>query len=189
MEFAEEGGEGPTPYEVLLQAAMDGDSALFTRQDSVEETWRIMMPLLEHPPPRTATRRAHGDRRRPMTVAAGSAVGTDLGGVMSSTKAKKNAQHDGNAAEVARRRRVASCRRAPRRRRLHADRRLRIPVGLPHRRVVAPDGTIDWLCSRGSTPPACSDHCWTAVRVRSASARSGSTFRAGATTSPVRTRS
>jgi glucose-6-phosphate 1-dehydrogenase len=51
MEFAEEGGEGPTPYEVLLQAAMDGNSAPFTRQDSVEETWRIMMPLLEHPPP------------------------------------------------------------------------------------------------------------------------------------------
>ena len=51
MEFAEEGGEGPTPYEVLLQAAMKGNSAPFTRQDSVEETWRIMMPLLEHPPP------------------------------------------------------------------------------------------------------------------------------------------
>jgi glucose-6-phosphate 1-dehydrogenase len=51
MEFEQEGGEGPTPYEVLLQAAMEGNSALFTRQDSVEETWRIMMPLLEHPPP------------------------------------------------------------------------------------------------------------------------------------------
>jgi glucose-6-phosphate 1-dehydrogenase len=51
MEFAEEGGEGPTPYEVLLQAAMDGDSTPFTRQDSVEETWRIMAPLLEAPPP------------------------------------------------------------------------------------------------------------------------------------------
>jgi glucose-6-phosphate 1-dehydrogenase len=51
MEFAEEGGEGPTPYEVLLQAAMDGNSAPFTRQDSIDETWRIMMPLLEHPPP------------------------------------------------------------------------------------------------------------------------------------------
>jgi glucose-6-phosphate 1-dehydrogenase len=51
MEFAEEGGEGPTPYEVLLHAALEGDSAPFTRQDSVEETWRIMMPLLEHPPP------------------------------------------------------------------------------------------------------------------------------------------
>jgi glucose-6-phosphate 1-dehydrogenase len=31
MEFAEEGGEGPTPYEVLLHAAMEGNSALFTR--------------------------------------------------------------------------------------------------------------------------------------------------------------
>ncbi|HEY3728826.1 MAG TPA: glucose-6-phosphate dehydrogenase [Solirubrobacteraceae bacterium] len=51
MEFAQEGGEGPTPYEVLLQAAMAGNSALFTRQDSVEEAWRIMRPLLEHPPP------------------------------------------------------------------------------------------------------------------------------------------
>ena len=37
-----EGGEGPTPYEVLLQAAMAGNSTRFTRQDGVEETWRIM---------------------------------------------------------------------------------------------------------------------------------------------------
>jgi glucose-6-phosphate 1-dehydrogenase len=51
MEFALEGGEGPTPYEVLLQAAMDGDSTPFTRQDSVEEAWRVMAPLLEASPP------------------------------------------------------------------------------------------------------------------------------------------
>jgi glucose-6-phosphate 1-dehydrogenase len=51
MEFAEEGGEGPTPYEVLLQAAMVGDSTRFTRQDGVEEQWRIMQPLLDAPPP------------------------------------------------------------------------------------------------------------------------------------------
>jgi len=51
MEFAEEGGEGPTPYEVLLHAAMVGDSTRFTRQDGVEETWRIMQPLLDAPPP------------------------------------------------------------------------------------------------------------------------------------------
>jgi glucose-6-phosphate 1-dehydrogenase len=51
MEFAEEGGEGPTPYEVLLHAAMIGDSTRFTRQDGVEETWRIMQPLLDSPPP------------------------------------------------------------------------------------------------------------------------------------------
>jgi glucose-6-phosphate 1-dehydrogenase len=47
MEFAAEGGEGPTPYEVLLHAAMMGDSTRFTRQDGVEETWRIMQPLLD----------------------------------------------------------------------------------------------------------------------------------------------
>ena len=51
MEFAEEGGEGPTPYEVLLHAAMVGDRTHFTRQDGVEETWRIMQPLLDSPPP------------------------------------------------------------------------------------------------------------------------------------------
>jgi glucose-6-phosphate 1-dehydrogenase len=50
MEFAEEGGEGPTPYEVLLQAAMVGNITRFTRQDGVEETWRIMQPLLDSPP-------------------------------------------------------------------------------------------------------------------------------------------
>ena len=51
MEFAEEGGEGPTPYEELLHAAIVGDSTRFTRQDGVEETWRIMQPLLDAPPP------------------------------------------------------------------------------------------------------------------------------------------
>jgi glucose-6-phosphate 1-dehydrogenase len=51
MEFAAEGGEGPTPYEVLLHAAMNGDSTRFTRQDGVEETWRVMQPLLDAPPP------------------------------------------------------------------------------------------------------------------------------------------
>jgi glucose-6-phosphate 1-dehydrogenase len=50
MEFAEEGGEGPTPYEVLLHAAMLGRASRFTRQDGVEETWRIMQPLLDKPP-------------------------------------------------------------------------------------------------------------------------------------------
>ena len=51
MEFAAEGGEGPTPYEVLLHAALVGDTSRFTRQDGVEEAWRIMQPLLDAPPP------------------------------------------------------------------------------------------------------------------------------------------
>jgi glucose-6-phosphate 1-dehydrogenase len=51
MEFADEGGEGATPYEVLLHAALIGDAAAFTRQDSVEESWRVLQPLLDSPPP------------------------------------------------------------------------------------------------------------------------------------------
>jgi len=51
MEFAVEGGEGPTPYEVLLHAALIGDSKRFTRQDGVEQCWRVMQPLLDGAPP------------------------------------------------------------------------------------------------------------------------------------------
>ena len=50
MTFDREGGEGATPYEVLLHAAMEGVGAPFTRQDSIEETWRIIQPLLDAPP-------------------------------------------------------------------------------------------------------------------------------------------
>jgi glucose-6-phosphate 1-dehydrogenase len=51
MEFSNEGGEGATPYEVLLHAAMTSQTIRFTRQDSVEEQWRIMQPLLDAAPP------------------------------------------------------------------------------------------------------------------------------------------
>jgi glucose-6-phosphate 1-dehydrogenase len=51
MEFAEEGLEAATPYEVLLHAAMIGDSLRFTRQDSVEAAWRVVQPLLDNSPP------------------------------------------------------------------------------------------------------------------------------------------
>jgi glucose-6-phosphate 1-dehydrogenase len=51
MEFAAEGGEGATPYEVLLHAALAGQSTRFTRQDAVEETWRVFQPLLDSLPP------------------------------------------------------------------------------------------------------------------------------------------
>jgi glucose-6-phosphate 1-dehydrogenase len=50
VEFSQEGGEGPTPYEVLLHAAIIGDSSHFTRQDTIEECWRIVQPLLDAPP-------------------------------------------------------------------------------------------------------------------------------------------
>ncbi len=58
MQFAREGGEGPTPYEVLLLDALAGNAARFTRQDGIEETWRIFQPLLDNPP--TVQRYARG---------------------------------------------------------------------------------------------------------------------------------
>ena len=51
MEFEREGGEGATPYEVLLHAALIGDAGRFTRQDGVEEAWRVLQPLIDAPPP------------------------------------------------------------------------------------------------------------------------------------------
>jgi glucose-6-phosphate 1-dehydrogenase len=51
MEFEEFGGEGPIAYEVLLKAALDGDSSHFARQDALEETWRVVQPLIDSPPP------------------------------------------------------------------------------------------------------------------------------------------
>jgi glucose-6-phosphate 1-dehydrogenase len=39
---------GQTPW--LMHAAMFGDHQYFAREDSVEETWRIVQPLLDHPP-------------------------------------------------------------------------------------------------------------------------------------------
>jgi glucose-6-phosphate 1-dehydrogenase len=44
-------GEDPEPYERLLGDALAGRSQLFTREDAVEETWRIVQPLLDDPGP------------------------------------------------------------------------------------------------------------------------------------------
>ena len=50
-EFARELGEPPAPYERLLYDALNGDDRLFARQDAVEESWRILEPLVAYPPP------------------------------------------------------------------------------------------------------------------------------------------
>ncbi len=50
LPFAEELGKAPGPYERLFHDALSGDRSLFTREDAVEETWRILHPLIDHPP-------------------------------------------------------------------------------------------------------------------------------------------
>ena len=51
LHFADELGLPPEPYERLLDAALRGDHHLFARQDCVQETWRIVQPLFDTPPP------------------------------------------------------------------------------------------------------------------------------------------
>lgn len=47
--FVKDLGEPERPYELLLHAALTGDRQLFAREDSIEETWRIVQPVLDKP--------------------------------------------------------------------------------------------------------------------------------------------
>ena len=49
VDFSSDGERVPAPYEELLYAAIRGDQSHFTREDSVEETWRVLGPLLDLP--------------------------------------------------------------------------------------------------------------------------------------------
>jgi glucose-6-phosphate 1-dehydrogenase len=51
LDFAKELGEPPGPYERLLVDALRGDQTLFPRWEVIEETWRIVQPLLDAPTP------------------------------------------------------------------------------------------------------------------------------------------
>ncbi len=47
--FEKKPGEDPEPYERLLDDAIRGRGDLFTREDMIEETWRVVQPLLDKP--------------------------------------------------------------------------------------------------------------------------------------------
>jgi glucose-6-phosphate 1-dehydrogenase len=49
--FEKAPGVEPEPYERLLDDALHGRTELFTREDSIEQTWRIVQPLLDEPGP------------------------------------------------------------------------------------------------------------------------------------------
>ena len=79
MEFAEYGGEGPIAYEVLLLAALNGDSSHFARQDALEETWRVVQPLIDAPPPVEVYEKGSWGRRRATISCASTAAGATHG--------------------------------------------------------------------------------------------------------------
>jgi glucose-6-phosphate 1-dehydrogenase len=48
--FAQQlGGDQPSPYERLLGDALRGDRQRFSDEDAVDQTWRIVQPLLDSP--------------------------------------------------------------------------------------------------------------------------------------------
>ena len=47
--FERQPGEDPEPYERLLDDALRGEPGLFTREDAIEQTWRIVQPLIDEP--------------------------------------------------------------------------------------------------------------------------------------------
>jgi glucose-6-phosphate 1-dehydrogenase len=47
--FERQPGEDPEPYERLLDDALLGRHELFTREDEIEQTWRIVQPLIDAP--------------------------------------------------------------------------------------------------------------------------------------------
>ncbi|MGK2932579.1 MAG: glucose-6-phosphate dehydrogenase [Solirubrobacterales bacterium] len=51
VHFEKEPGAEPEPYERLLDDAIHGRPDLFTHIDAIDETWRIVQPLLDKPSP------------------------------------------------------------------------------------------------------------------------------------------
>jgi glucose-6-phosphate 1-dehydrogenase len=50
LSFVQELGKPPGAYERLFHDAIRGDQSRFTREDVVEETWRVLQPLIDQPP-------------------------------------------------------------------------------------------------------------------------------------------
>jgi glucose-6-phosphate 1-dehydrogenase len=76
--FEDQVGDQPAPYERLLRDALRGDPQLFPNMNAIEETWRIVQPLLEvdgapepykpgtwGPPAGSDLLHGHGGWRRP----------------------------------------------------------------------------------------------------------------------------
>ena len=156
MEFGQEGRELAAPYEVLLHAAMNGDSARFTRQDSVEETWRD--------PAAAARQPAAGARLRQGVVGAGPRRTSWSARLRRLATALDRCNEHSTVESKPRRRRDSptSPQSAPRRRPSPRSRTTRsCPTATPVRSSLPMERSTGCAC-RASTRRACSARCSTA---------------------------
>ena len=79
VEFAERAARARPRTRSCCTPRWSGESTRFTRQDGVEETWRIMQPLLDAPPPVHPYAPGPGVRRRPTSSSRDTAAGTGRG--------------------------------------------------------------------------------------------------------------
>src|SRR5690242_21542405 len=51
LDFDQALGTRRDAYERLLEDAIEGDAKRFARADAVEESWRVVQPVIDHPGP------------------------------------------------------------------------------------------------------------------------------------------
>ena len=173
MEFDAEGGEGPTPYEVLLHAALVG------RHDALHAPGRRRGDLA-------------GDAAAPRLAASGSSVCAGVLGAEGRRRPRLRPRALARALDRRMTQGRSQSRAGAAERRgafaVPADRRLRVPVELPHGRARrGRTARSTGSASRPSIPRASSAACSTARRGSSGSARTGSTIPPRASTSRERT--
>ena len=77
--FEQQDSDQPEPYERLLRDALRGDSQLFPNFDAIDQTWRIVQPLLDDPRRSRPTSPAAGAPSRRATCSPATAAGASPG--------------------------------------------------------------------------------------------------------------